>query len=191
MKRIAALLLILTAACGGETPQQTATTTATQPTTTQPAAPPPPTIAEAQTLLASAPEFGEYEFTNAAFSLPMTRAAMTPDARKAADALKKAGWLSFDSDGNVLLSDKARNDRRFVVRQNGFTDIVPLAKKELVAVESSGPDPEGARVTFTWKWIPNELGELVAKERFAQPQRATATLIPSGTGWAVLRIVNG
>ncbi|HEX7149870.1 MAG TPA: hypothetical protein VF618_00160 [Thermoanaerobaculia bacterium] len=179
MKRIALLLALLTA-CGGEQP-------AAPPP--EPAKPQPPTVAEAQQLLANAPEFGEYEFTNAAYSLPLTRGAMSAEQLAAADRLKKAGWLAFDGDGKVLLTDKAKADRRFVTRPNGFVDLVPLAKKELVAVESTGPDPEGATVTFTWKWIANELGELVAAERFAPPQRATATLIPSGGGWAVLRIV--
>ena len=178
--RIVALLLVLATACGKEVGAPVSSPA--------PAKPAFPTIAEAQTLIASSGDFSEYEFTNASYSLPMQRSMMNEPAQEAAADLRRAGWIGFDGAGNVTLTAKAKADKRWLVRQNGFVDIVPLAKKELTAVTDVREDPEGAAVDFDWKWIPNEIGDAFQKERYAAPQKATATLIHDGTSWTILRI---
>ena len=67
-----ALLLVLLVACGGgETPQ--ATTSSAAP---KAAAPVPPTIEQATRVIADSPELGEFEFTNAAITIPLQKSAM-------------------------------------------------------------------------------------------------------------------
>jgi len=175
MKRILAALVLITACAKQET--------LAPPAHTMPPLPTPPTAEQAQAIIASSPEFSEYQFTNAAYSLPMQRAMMNEPAKKAADALKKAGWISFDGAGNVVLSSKAQSDKRFLVRPNGVVDIVPLAKKEFGIV--TGID--GGVVKFIWTWKPNELGALFAA-RYEGTQEAKATLMWDGREWGVLRI---
>lgn len=152
------------------------------------AAPAPPSADEAKTLIATSAEFSEYEFTNAAATLPQQQSAMNEPARQLAADLRKAGWIRFDGSGTVVLADKAKNDPRILVRQNGFIDFVPLAKKELTSVTAV----RGADVDFDWKWVPNELGSAIRSgavhDRYAAPQHATATLIRDGTAWSILRI---
>lgn len=187
MKRFAIALAFLLAACGGETPQ-TATTATTAPA---PAAPAPPTAEEARRIIAGAAEFGDFEFTNAGYSLPMLRSMMNAPQREAAAQLVKAKWLKFD--GDVLaLAAKAEGDKRFLVRPNGTLDIVPLAKKEMGAVSGVEAGPEGPVAAFTWKWLPNEVGQSFTEgplaERYAGQQTGKATLLWDGTSWSVLRI---
>ena len=96
-------------------------------------------------------------------------------------------------DGNVVLSERAKNDRRWLVRQNGFTDLVPLAEKELIDVNAVRTNHDGSiAADFGWKWQPNDLGSIFQSgppaERFVALHEATATLIPDGDGWTVLRI---
>ena len=146
-------------------------------------APPLPSVADAATLVSSSPEFSDYQFTNAAYSL-----AMKNPPGEVAKALRKAGWISLDGDGNVVLTAKAKGDKRWLVRQNGFVDIVPLAKKEFTGASTVRPDPDGAAVDFTWKWTPNEIGDAFMNERYAGTQKATATLLRDGSSWTVLRI---
>lgn len=188
--RVALLLLLaVAAACGGGSEQ---TSTSTQPPTPpKPAAPPPPSPDEARTLIANSPEFSEFQFTHAAYTLPMQHPAMHDEARKVARDLRRAGWISIDGAGTVVLSPKARDDKRFLVRQNGVVDIVPLARKELVAVDAVTPGADAApQVDFRWHWIPNEIGRLFG-DRYAGEQRARATLIWDGTRWSVLRVAPG
>jgi hypothetical protein len=153
------------------------------------AAPVPPTTDEAKTLIANSAEFSEYEFTNAAATLPLQKSAMNAPAQQLAADLKSAGWIRFDGAGNVLLTEKAKKDPRILVRPNGFVDLVPLARKELTNVTAV----RGTDVDFDWRWIPNELGAAIQSgavhDRYAAPQRATATLLHDGTSWSVLRIV--
>lgn len=181
--RLTSLALILLIACGrseeGGAP---------------PPAPPPvalPTVAEAEALVAQSPEFSEYEFTNAAYSLALDESAMNAPAKEAAAELRRAGWIEIER-GKVSLSPKAKDDKRFLVRPNGFMDIVPLAKKEFGEVTAVRPDPDGAAADFTWRWVPNEVGQSFRSgpvhDRYATPQRATATLLRSGDSWTVLRI---
>lgn len=152
-----------------------------------PAPPPPPSVEQATTIVSSAPELSDYQFTRAAYSLPMRRAAMNEPARAVAADLRKAGWISF-SDDQVVLTEKAKNDKRFIVRPNEVVDLVPLAKKEFIAVTgvrtSAGGEP---LVDFDWKWVPNEIGALFPN-RYEGTQRATATLLRDGSVWVVLRI---
>lgn len=152
------------------------------------AAPALPSAEEAKTLIANSAEFSEYEFTNAAATLPLQKSAMNAPAAQLAADLKSAGWIRFDGAGNVVLTEKAKKDPRILVRPNGFADLVPLARKELTAVTAVS----GAEVDFDWRWIPNELGSAIRSgavhDRYTAPQRATATLLHDGTSWSVLRI---
>lgn len=188
MSRSPIVFMVLMIACGGEHPSTETAVTATAATP----APAPPTPADAQRIIADSPVFSEYEFTNAAYSLPMQRSAMNEPARTAANDLRKAGWISFDGSGAVILAAKSKQDKRFLVRPNGFLDIVPLARKELGEVTAVRQGAEGIDADFTWKWIPNEVGQAfrsgAVHDRYAAPQKATATLIHDGTSWTVLRI---
>lgn len=190
--RRALLLLVLATACGKEdgapvSPPAPATQGAGEETRA-----PLPSVDEARALIAGSSDFSEYEFTNASYSLPMQRSLMNEPARTAAADLRRAGWIGLDGAGNVTLTTRAKSDKRWLVRQNGFVDIVPLAKKELNEVTEVRADPEGAAVDFNWKWIPNEIGLAfrsgALKERYETPQQATATLIHDGTAWTILRI---
>jgi hypothetical protein len=155
-------------------------------------APPPPDIATAAQIVAGSPEFGEFEFTNAAYTLPLKDSMMNEPARAAAKDLLDAGWIVM-SGGDVALGSKANGDRRFLIRPNGFGDIVPLAKKQFLDVDALKPQADGTiNAEFSWKWIPNDIatsfhsGEL--KSRFEGERDATATLMWDGSAWTVLRI---
>jgi len=178
MKTVAILALLAVACGGGESKPPAAAAPAAKKT------PPPPTAADAQTLIASSPEFSEYQFTNASVSMPMK---ITPVSRDAAKQLAAAGWLKIDGDA-IALTEKAKSDKRFLARPNDTLDVVPLAKKEITGVTAV----RGTDVDFTWKWIPNEVGAAFKSgdlhDRYAAQQRATATLLWDGTAWTVLRI---
>jgi hypothetical protein len=191
--RIAVAAVAMTVVSGGcakrESAEATATTTAT--VAAKPSLPP-PTADAARALIAASPEFSEYQFTNAAYTLPMKRSAMNAPALAAAKELAAAKWISFRGD-EVVLQEKATSDRRFLVRPNGTVDIVPLAKKELVAASAVRPLPDGnVAVDFDWKWTVNEIGAAFRSgalhDRYAAPQQATATLLSDGTSWSVLKI---
>ena len=182
------LLVILTslAACGAPDEKTAAPPTA-------PKAPAAPTPSAAQQLIAASAEFSEYEFTNAGASLPLRKRDMNEPALALAKDLAGAGWIRRDGDGNVVLPEKTSSDKRWLVRPNGFVDIVPLAKKEIAAVTAVHDDPAGKpRVDFDWRWIPNEIGSAIktglVHDRFAAPQHATATLAWDGSQWTVLKI---
>ena len=186
MRRLLIALLLLTACA----PEQAVTdTTAAAP---KQARPPAPSAAEAKTLIANSAEFSEFEFINAGWTTPVSGAAMSAPVRDEAQQLAEAGWIALEKTGDVMLTDKSRNDKRFLMRANGILDIVPLAKKEfgeVVAVR----DREGeVTVDFTWRWIPNEVGAALktgaVHDRFAAPQQATAVLLHDGTAWGVLKI---
>ncbi|HKO56705.1 MAG TPA: hypothetical protein VJ276_12580, partial [Thermoanaerobaculia bacterium] len=76
-------------------------------------------------------------------------------------------------------------DKRFLVRQNGTLDVVPLARKELIAVQAVNGD----KVAFTWRWVPNDVGKALQFDE--TEQRATAELYWDGEKWAVLKITSG
>ena len=103
------------------------------------------------------------EFTDAAVTVPV-------------------GWIAFSGD-DVVLTSKAKDDKRFLVRPNGFTDIVPIAKKEFGYVASVSGDT----AQFTWRWIRNDLGKAIGKPDDAE-QHATAKFLYDGKQWTVLSI---
>ena len=186
--RVFVLFLVIAMGCGGPEPTASQTAGGARPAA---ASPSPPTMDDARALVEGSPEFSEYQFTNAAYTLPLSRAAMNAPALEVANQLKAAKWIGFDGAGNVVLTEKARADRRFLVRQNGVVDIVPLAKKEFLGVEAVVPGAEPA-VDFRWKWVPNEIGASIKSgalnERYAGEKLARATLLRSGEAWTVLKI---
>jgi hypothetical protein len=192
MKKLLTILpILLLAACGHESgPPQNATAPASS-------APPPsvalPTKDEAAAVIRESAEFGDFQFTFSSFSLPVQRSMMNAPALAGAQELKDAGWIAFDGSGNAVLTAKSKDDRRFLVRPNGFIDIVPLAKKEFGEVASVERTTDGnAAVEFSWRWIPNEVGSAfksgLIKERFSTDHKARATLMQDGGKWTVLLI---
>ena len=180
MKRFLALALLV-AACSAETP-------APPPAPEKPKTPPPPSAADARERIADAGAFGEFEFTNAGYSLPMEKSMRHAAANEVAAKLAKAKWIALDRSGKVSLTSKSSSDKRFLVRANGILDIVPLAKKEMGEVTAVRANPDGtASADFTWTWIPNEIGALLA-DRYAGTQKSTATLMWDGTDWTVLSV---
>ena len=186
MKRIFAFALVLLAACGGseETPPATVE---------KKTAPPAPSAQQARELIANSADFGDYEFTNAGFTTPTSGATMSEPVRQSVKELAAAGWLTIDPTGDIALTEKSRTDKRFLLRQNGLLDIIPLAKKEMGEVKGVSASHDGSVIVdFTWRWIPNEVGTafktgLIA-ERFATPQDGRATLMWDGSGWTIVKI---
>jgi hypothetical protein len=191
MKYIAFALALLTAGCG-QPESKPLVTTATA--TVKPAAAP-PNAEEARELINTSGEFSEYEFTHAAYTLPMAKAAMNPEALKAAADLKAAGWIRFDGGGRMVLTEKAKNDKRWLVRANDVVDLVPLGRKEVDKVTTFRPLPDGKiEADFDWHWITNEVGSAFQSgpvhDRYAgHDLHATATLMHEGSSWTVLKIV--
>lgn len=187
MKRLLMALVLIVLACnGGEKPVTTSAAPA------KPKSPAPPTAAAAKDAIANSSEFSEYQFTNAAYTLPLKRSAMNEPARNAAQELESAKWIRFGGD-DVLLTEKASSDKRFLVRPNGYVDLVPIAKKEFGVVTGVRSNPDGTvSADFEWRWIPNELGQSfrsgLVRERFDTAQHASAKLMWDGKTWAVLRI---
>ncbi|HET7706774.1 MAG TPA: hypothetical protein VFM36_11850 [Thermoanaerobaculia bacterium] len=187
MKFFFAGLLLFAVACGQETAPAVDRTQTTAGEIARAPLPPPPSADEAAKLIAGSAEFSDYQFTRAAFTLPVKEEAMTAEVRTVSKALAKNGWIGVDGDGNVILTGKAKADKRFLLRQNGFIDIVPMAKKEFVGVSALHVNPEGQPlVDFRWKWVPNEIGALT--DRYTGEQLAIATLLWDGSQWSVLRI---
>src|SRR3954469_15461668 len=104
MKRIAAILVLLAVSCGSPE-QQTTTTTATIAAPTPPA--PAPSAQDAKQLIAASPEFSDYEFTNAAFTLPMKRSGMAGQMAESAHDLVRGGWIDIPSDAVALTPKSA------------------------------------------------------------------------------------
>lgn len=182
-----AFVFLLVLACAGEKPASSEASS--QP----PPRPAPPGTQEAQELIASSPELGEYEFTNAGFTTPVAGASMSAPVRQSVRELAEAGWLAVDGAGDVILTAKSRSDKRFLLRSNGLLDIVPLAKKEMGEVQSVQANEDGTvSAAFTWRWIPNEVGSAFrtgpVHDRFEAGQDGVATLIWDGTSWGILKI---
>jgi hypothetical protein len=187
MKTCAVLGLALLIACGGSE-QPAASTDPAKPTP-----PPLPSAQQARDMIANSAELGEYEFTNAGFTTPVSAKMMSEPVKQSVQELAAAGWLKLDGAGDVSLTDKSQSDKRFLLRPNGLLDIVPLAKKEMGDVTSVRANDDGtARVDFTWRWIANEVGSAFktgpVAERYAAQQDGTATLIWDGTSWSILKI---
>ena len=183
MRRWFAIALLL-AACGQEQPSTTTTTT-----TAKTSQVPPPSVDDARKIIQSSMEFGEFQFTDAAYSLPVSQATMNEPQRAAARELAKAGWITLDGPGDVMLNDKSRTDKRFLLRPNGILDIVPLAKKEMIGVQGVRPNDDGtAGADFTWRWIANEVGGAFLRNQYEGTHNATATLFRENGEWKVLTI---
>jgi hypothetical protein len=153
----------------------------------------PPSHAAAREVIANAPELGDFEFTSAGWSVITKGSAMGDAARATAKELAAEKWLAFDGAGDIVLTEKSKADKRFLLRPNGVLDIVPLAKKEMGGVGAVRPLPDGtAEADFTWRWIPNEVGTAFktgpVHDRFAGEQHATATLMHDGSTWVLLKI---
>lgn len=186
MKRALAIILLLAACSSDEKP-----IASEQPQ--KPAAPSPPSAQQARDVIASSPAFSEYEFTNAGFTTPVSGVAMSEPVRQSVRELAAAGWLFLENTGDIALTDKSRNDKRFLLRENGLLDIVPLAKKEMGSVTNVSPQSDGTILAaFTWRWIPNEIGTAFKTgpvyERYVTDQEGRATLMWDGTTWTVLEI---
>ncbi|MEA2569028.1 MAG: hypothetical protein QOI24_1029 [Acidobacteriota bacterium] len=186
MKRIAMLVVLMIVACSK--------TEAPAPKVAAPAKPAlaAPTTDAARELVTTSGEFSQYEFTNAAYTLPLRKSAMNEPQLTAAKQLAAAKWLLFRGD-YVVLTEKALSDKRFLSRPNDTVDIVPLARKEVTGVTAVRPLPDGnVAVDFDWKWIPNEVGVAfktgMLHERYAALGHATATLINDGGTWSVSRV---
>lgn len=189
MKRIAILFLVLAAACSSEPSTDATSSSSAQGSASST---PPPSVEEARTLLVSAPEFGDYQFTNASIALPLDKSKMNEPAKNAAADLERAGWVESQR-GSIVLSSKSASDKRFLVRPNGFLEIVPLAKKEITEVGAVTMGADGRPVvSFCWRWVPNEVGASLTsgpqKDRFVAMHCAKATLIAIGDKWEVLQI---
>lgn len=186
MRRFVIALLLL-AACMSEQPVPDTTATVSQ--RERPAA---PTPEEARTLIANAPELGEFQFTEAGWTAPVSGAAMSEPVRAEAKQLAAGGWIAIDGVGDISLTPKSRNDKRFLLRPNGILDIVPLAKKELGDVTAVRDRDGVVTVDFTWRWVVNEVGSAltsgITADRFAARHEATAELIHDGTKWTIVRI---
>jgi hypothetical protein len=181
------LALVFLAACSSEKP---ATTTAAA---EQQAATPPPNAQQARAIIEKSAELGQHEFTNAAISLPISGANMNEPTRAIAKQLAAAGWLEVDESGDLFATNKSRNDKRFLWRENGLLDVVPLAKKEMGDVTAVRANPDGSvNADFTWRWIPNEVGATFTSgpvhERFAKTNQASANLMWNGTEWTMITI---
>ncbi len=185
------LLLILSLpGCGGSESRETATATVATSATSDLALPGPE---EAKSLISGSPEFGDYRFTRVSFSLPMKGSMMNDWTHRSAEELAAAGWIRLDEAGDVTLTDRASSDKRFLVRENGFVELVPLASKEMLDVVSVQPAPnDQATVLFDWKWIPNDLGEAfqsgTIRNELDQVHHSKATLMEGATGWEILLI---
>jgi len=182
------IALLLLAGCAAEQPAADSKTT-TAPSE-RPAAPSP---GDAQTLIANAPELGEYQFTEAGWTAPVSGAAMSEPLRAEAKQLAAAGWIAIDNNGDISLTDKSRNDKRFLLRPNGLLDIVPLAKKEFGKVLAVRDRDGVVTVDFTWRWLPNEVGQaltsgLTADRYAATDRKSTAELAWDGTRWTIVQI---
>jgi hypothetical protein len=192
MRTSVTMLVLFAVACGSPEQQTTATSMTTTTVTTTVAKAAPPAAADAKQLIASSPEFSDYQFTNAAFTLAMKRSAMTGPTAASAHDLVQAGWIDIPTD-NVALTPKSLHDKRFLVRPNGFLDIVPIAKKEMGDVTAVRPNADNTvSADFNWRWIPNEIGQSFksgpVRERFDAEQHATAVLNHDSNGWSVSRI---
>ncbi len=185
MKR-ALLALALLTACSSEKP----TTTAAE---RQPAATP-PTVQQARAIVEKSGEFSQHEFTNAAVSIPIAASQMNEPTRALAQQLSAGGWLAHDANGDLILTDKSGGDKRFLIRENGLLDVVPLAKKEMGEVTAVRTNPDGTiNADFTWRWLPNEVGASFTTgpihDRFIATHNATANLMWNGTEWTMISVV--
>ena len=185
MRKLAPLLLLLVACSRPETAVEQKE--AAKPVVN------PPSVAEAREMIASSAELGEFEFTNAAISLPVDGALRNETTETCVRELREAGWIGVDGSRRLVLTDRSRDDRRFLLRANGLLDIVPLAKKEMGDVSAVTRNADGtSSAPFQWRWLPNDVASTLTACRAAAVlsggQNATATFIWDGTSWSILKI---
>jgi hypothetical protein len=189
MRLLLLALSLLSFACAQSEPKQQA------PQETRKPAAAAPSLEAARDLINTSGEFSEYEFTHAAYTLPMSKAARNAESEKAAADLRGAGWIRLDGSGNVVLTQKAKDDKRWLVRANGVVDLVPLGRKEVDRVTAIRQLPSGkVEADFQWHWVTNEVGSAFrsgpAHDRYAAKDLpAVATLSNDGPSWNVDRIV--
>jgi hypothetical protein len=188
MKRTLLALALIAAACSRESPTTTTAGSTEQKIT-------PPNAQQAREIIEKSSELAQHEFTNAAVSLPVAGSSMNEPTRNQAKQLAAGGWLEIDGAGDLMLTDKSRSDKRFLLRENGLLDVVPLAKKEMGNVTAVRTNPDGTvNADFTWRWIPNEVGNAFTAgpihDRFAQSHNATANLMWNGEGWTLITVEN-
>lgn len=189
MKRFVVLLALSLAACSSE---ERAATNPTASAEQKPAATP-PSAQQARAIIEKSGELAQHEFTNAAVSLPVAGSSMNEPTRNLAKQLAAAGWIAFDGAGDIMLTDKSRSDKRFLMRENGLLDVVPLAKKEMGDVTAVRANPDGTvNADFSWRWIANEVGTAFTTgpvhDRFNATQNATANLMWNGTEWTMITV---
>lgn len=153
----------------------------------------PPTKAEATQIVGDSAEWSDYQFTYSSWSFQLGTPVAHPTTRQLVDDLVVAGWLRMTKGGVVELTERAKTDKRFLVRANNSLDIVPMAAKELVGVTSIKSEPDGAaRAEVRWKWVPNDVGASFRsgfiKERYDAPQVAVATLERANGAWRVRKV---
>jgi hypothetical protein len=182
------MALAILAACSKESPTTTTSGSASQKPTIKP-----PDAQQARAIIEKSAELAQHEFTNAAVSLPVAGSSMNEPTRNTAKQLAAAGWIAMETTGDLMLTDKSRSDKRFLLRENGLLDIVPLAKKEMGAVTAVRQNPDGTvNADFTWRWLPNDVGAAFTSgpihDRFAATHNATANLMWNGTEWTIITV---
>lgn len=185
---IAILLTTISVGCAApETPEAPERAGGTEAATL-----PPPSAEQAEEIITSAPEWSDYKFSNAAWSLPLDQPIDHPVTLEMAKDLERADWIRVDRTNRVVLTQRAMKDRRFLVRPNDVVEMVPLAKKEFGEVTAIEPAGENVEVHFTWQWVPNEVGASFQSgflhERYSATHQATATLMPREGEWMLLII---
>lgn len=192
MRHLASILILsalITAGCGKvpEAPKAPANAPAAG------SAVAPPTEAEAMQIVGDSAEWSDYQFTYSSWSFQLGTPIAHPTTRQLVDDLVAAGWLRVTKAGMIELTEKAKTDKRFLVRATNSLDIVPMAKKELVGVTSVTLEPDGVvRAEVRWKWVANDVGASFRsgfiKERYDAPQVAVATLENANGAWRVRKV---
>ena len=189
-----ALSLVICLLPGCRKTEPPATTTTSAAATSAPSSTlAPPTPAAALQVIGDSAEFSDFHFTDASVSIPMNATSGRLETG-VAHGLAVGGWVTYKH-YVVELTDKAKNDPRFIVRSNNVLDVVPLAQKHLIDVLHVVKNDDGTvSATFTWHWEPNDLGSLIpqsdlAGQRYHEPSfRAVATLTNDGYVWSVQKI---
>ncbi|MGA7614710.1 MAG: hypothetical protein WBX15_05950 [Thermoanaerobaculia bacterium] len=141
-------------------------------------------------MILAAPEWSDYDFSEAAWTLPMDRPIENPITLQMAKDLQAAGWIVLESTQRIALTTRALNDRHFIARPSGVVEMVPMAVKEFDGVETVRPAEDGnVAVDFKWHWNPNAVGASFKSgflhDRYTTPREGTAILQPSNGKWKV------
>ncbi|HXI11800.1 MAG TPA: hypothetical protein VNM92_04055 [Thermoanaerobaculia bacterium] len=184
-KVFSTILLCALLGCGGP---ESRTATVALPETPALAA---PENGEIMRIVGESPEWSDYQSPSSAWSFATDVKAMNPQVRANAEDLAKAGWIVIGKE-RVTLSEKSRSDPRFLARTNGFIDVVPIATKEVVSVDSIKMEGDRVFCNLTWSWRANEVGSAFASEplhaRLTALQYAAVELRASKGQWSVWEI---